>query len=175
MGVPDRLLIHVFASQSDRRPYQYADPENSRAPLFVTTLSWAPAARPYSAWYDEVRILNSATASRFVVAMAAPLSPVSRFVMPSNVTLFAFGRCPFAVSPLAAVAGGLVRNRPPASGRTPGARTARPKKLRPLTAMFSIAGPSRVYERSPLFACSSVTRAWTVTLSFTLPTSIVSV
>jgi len=90
------------------------------------------------------------------------------------VTLFEFGRCPVRGEPAGRRRGGLVPSRPALAGRR-GARTARPKKLRPLTAMFSIAGPSSVYERSPLLACNAVTRPRTVTLSLTSPISIVVV
>jgi len=48
--MPERLFSQVLAFQSDRRAYQYADPEKSCVPLLVTTCTWAPVARPYSAW-----------------------------------------------------------------------------------------------------------------------------
>ena len=64
--------------------------------------------------------------------MLPPLSPVSMLATPSIVMLFEFDRWPFTLK-LLTFAGVSAF-----CGRTPGTMTARPKKLRPLTAMFWI-------------------------------------
>ncbi len=60
-------------------------------------------------------------------------------------------------------------------GTTPGTRVAKPNMARPLLAMSLMASPSSVYERSPLCACSSLTRPVTLTSSATTPTSSVRI
>ena len=107
-----------------------------------------------------------------VVAMKPPLFPVSRLPTPSIVMLLEFGRCPLAVKPLASSGGPLIRLPPlPGWGTTPGTRVTKPKRERPLLAMFSMVLFSSAYERSPLAACSSLTRPVTLTCSATTPTS----
>jgi hypothetical protein len=59
----------------------------------------------------------------------------------------------------------------PGRGATPGTSVANPTGERPLFAMFSMVSPSRVKARSPLAACSSLTRPVTLTSSATTPTS----
>ncbi len=76
-------------------------------------------------------------ASMFVCAMLPPLSPVSMLATPSIVMLFEFDRWPFALRLLTCVGVSVFMT-------TPGTRAARPKKLRPLTAMFCIATDCRV-------------------------------
>jgi hypothetical protein len=108
-----------------------------------------------------------------VVAMGPPLS---RLVTPSIVMLLEFGLCPFTVKPDSDSGGPLIRVPPLlAWGTTPGTRVAKPNKARPLLAMFVMASFSSVYARSPLLACSSLTRPVTVTCSVTEPTSSVRI
>jgi hypothetical protein len=95
-----------------------------------------------------------------------PLLPVSMLVTPSMVTLFWVLRSPLVVNCSA-----LVGFSVPLLGTTPGTRVTKPKSERPLLAMFLIASASSVNERSPLSACSSLTRATTVMLSVISPTS----
>ena len=54
---------------------------------------------------------------------------------------------------------------------TPGTSSAKLNTWRPLEAMFVIAWLSRANDRSPLCACSSVTRPLTLTSSVIAPTS----
>ena len=58
---------------------------------------------------------------------------------------------------------------------TPGARKARPKKSRPLTATFCTTWPSMAYERSALWVWSGVDSAETLTVSVTPPRSSVMI
>ena len=85
--------------------------------------------------------------------------------------LLEFGRCPLTVKPLASRAGRSSGRPVLDRGTTPGTRVAKPKRARPLLAMFSMVSLSSVYERSPLAACSSLTRPVTLTCSVTTPTS----
>jgi hypothetical protein len=85
----------------------------------------------------EVRILNSCTESRLSATMGPPLFPVSMSVMPSICTLLLPRRCPLALRVAESPVGVEV-----VVATTPGARKARPKKLRPLTAMFCTTSPS---------------------------------
>jgi len=99
--------------------------------------------------------------------MLPPLSPVSMFATPSIVMLFEFGRWPLTVNELtASFATPLVF-----WDSTPGTSVAKLNIERPLAAMFLIASLSRVYERSPLVACSSLTRLLTLTSSDIWPTA----
>ena len=94
--------------------------------------------------------------------MLPPLSPVSMLATPSIVMLFEFDRWPFALRLLTCVGASVF-------GTTPGTRPARPKKLRPLTAMFWIAADCSVKARSPLRSWMSVDWPVTVTLSLSWP------
>ena len=147
-----RSFNQVFASHAERRPYQYPEPWKFCVPLLVTTCIWPPTARPYSAWYEFVRILNSATESMLVVTMLPPLLPVSMLATPSIVMLLDSGRWPFTVKPSTDPIS--VPAAPPDS--TPGTRVAKLNSIRPLLAMFSSAWLSSVNDRSPLFDCSEV-------------------
>ena len=136
-------------------------------PLLVTTCTWPPAARPYSAWYAFVRILNSATASTFVVAMLWPLSPVSMLETPSIVMLFELGRWPFTVKSLIWSSSVLPR----VCDSVPGTNVAKLKSARPLIAMPFSVSLSSVNPRSPLVVCSEVTRLVTRISSVSPPSS----
>jgi hypothetical protein len=63
----------------------------------------------------------------------------------------------------------------PGIGTTPGTSVANPNMARPLFAMFSIVSLPSANARSPLLACSSLTRATTLTLSLISPTSRVTI
>jgi hypothetical protein len=76
--------------------------------------------------------------------MLPPLSPVSMLATPSIVMLLELARWPFALKLLTCDGASV-----PVVGTTPGTSPARPKKLRPLTAMFWIAVDSIVNARSP--------------------------
>ncbi len=98
--------------------------------------------------------------------MLPPLLPVSMLATPSIVMLLEVGRWPFTErSAICAAAVSLFR-----FVTTPGTRVAKVKTERPLLAMFLRASLSRVNERSPLVACSSVTRERTLISSDISPT-----
>ena len=109
--------------------------------------------------------------SRLIATIGPPLLPVSMSVTPSTCTLLVLGRCPLALIALDACPVGVGCP----FTTTPGARNAKPKKSRPLTATFCTTWPSIAYERSALWVWSGVASADTLTVSETPPTSSVTV